>query len=280
LGQRGFTLVEAVISLLLSSLIVMLISTVFVVQTDFYETQLQRSAGQDNARSATELVATELRTSMKGAILVAEGSRLVVRSPLVLAVICATQGARSHLHFEGGEAGLDTDAVDGVGVYDEVTDTWSYYSATWRYLDASSNDSPDRCFNNNGTDTTGITDDFNRIRRLANLHGSVPPDGTLLMFYRETEFLLAPSTLDPLGVGLYKGTYGGTLVEYVSGMDPTAQFAYRTGGTTYSAPVTGLSLANIDAVQFVATTRVRAPGGGNDDLTAGWSVNIPLRNAN
>lgn len=265
--------------MVLSSVLVMLIATVFVVQTDFYETQLQRTAAQDNARAVTEFVSSELRTAMAGSMVVANDTQLVVRAPLALAVVCDVQGSRVHVHFEGGEAGLDTDAVSGLGVYNDTTDTWSYYSTTWKYIDNSANDSDERCADE-GTDTTGISDEFNRLRRIQNLHGSTPPRGTLLMFFKEWEFLLTTSALDSTTVGLFVGTYGDDLTEYASGMDTTAQFLYRTGGTTYSSPITGGGLANIDAVRIVAHTRVRAPSGGRDDVTAGWTVDVPLRNVN
>jgi len=277
-GRAGFTLVEAIVSLVISAGLVALISSVFLVQTDFYGTQLQRTAAQDNARSVTELISTELRTVMAGGIVVANGDQLVVRSPISLAVVCATQGGSVHTFFDEGTAALDTDEVSGIAVYDYITATWSYYPTTWVYIYQSGN-SADRC-EGEAADTVEAYNHFQRLRNLSVLHGSLPPIGTLLMFYRETEFLLAESLLDPGSIGLFRGSYGGTLVEFASGMDATARFEYRTGGNNYRAPIGLASLPSIDAVMLVATTRVRAPTGGRDDIVAGWSVNVPLRNAN
>ena len=278
-SRAGFTLVEALLSLVLSSFLVMLMSTVFVVQSDFYEGQLQRAMAQDNARSVTEVVASELRGAMGSAIQVATATQLVVRSPIRLAMVCAVQANHAHVHFEGGEAELDTLAVKGFGVFNDTTDTWSYYAANWQTIDESRTDSDDRCANN-GTDTTGVADEFNRLENIKVLSGTIPPVGTVMMFYRETEFVLTTSALDATSIGLFKGEYGGSLVEFASGMDATAQFLYRTGGTTYATPITGSALANIDAVRLVASTRVRAVSGGQDDGVAGWAVNVPLRNSN
>jgi len=267
------------VSLVISSALLALVSTVFLVQTDFYGTQLQRATAQDNARSVTEIVATELRTVMGGGIEIASDTQLVVRSPIVLAVVCALQGNRVHVHMEGGKDAVDKDEVGGIAVYNDTTSTWSYYTATWGYIKAGHNGSADRCASQ-AADTAGGADDFMRLRRLKSLHGSVPPIGTLLMLYRETEFLLTESVLNPGSVSLYRTAYGETPEEFASGMDTTAQFMYRTGGTGYanSVPPAGLSL--IDAVRLVATTRVRAQSGGRDDITAGWTVDVPLRNVN
>jgi prepilin-type N-terminal cleavage/methylation domain-containing protein len=52
-GDRaGFTLIEALISLVLSAFVVMLVSSTFLIQNNYYATQLQRTRVQDNARVA------------------------------------------------------------------------------------------------------------------------------------------------------------------------------------------------------------------------------------
>ena len=277
-GRCGFTLMEAVVSLSISSALVALIGTVFLVQTNFYATQLQRTAAQDNARAVTELISRELRTTMDGGFVVANDTQLVVRSPISLAVVCATQGSSVHTFFDGGPANLDTLELSGVGVYNDTTATWSYYATTWSNIRENGN-AAERC-EGEASDTVEAYGHFQRLRRLATLHGSLPPIGTLLVFYGETEFVLTESTLDPGSIGLYRGTYGATLVEFASGMDVTAAFSYRRGGRNYHSPVPAAQLPTIDAVRLVATTRVRAQTGGRDDITAGWSVNVPLRNAN
>jgi hypothetical protein len=62
-------------------------------------------------------------------------------------------------------------------------------------------------------------------------------------------------------------------------MDASAQFQYRTGGSTYGDTIAAASLDDIDAVRIVAEARRRAQSGGQQDVTFGWSVNVVLRNA-
>lgn len=277
--RGGFTLVEAVVSLLISSALVALIGTVFIVQTDFYETQLQRTAAQDNARGVTDLISMELRTAMVGGVLVANDTQLVVRSPMRLAIVCEYSNNFSHVFYDGGEGKLDKAEMVGIGVYNDTTGTWSYHPTTYDNINAQGENPQQKCASM-GADTVGAWSSYNTLFRLKQVTGNSGPMGQLLMFYRETEFVLTESTLQPGTIGLYRGSYGGELVEFASGMDPTAQFLYRTGGTSYSSPVGSMWLSTIDAVRLVATTRIRASGGGKDDVTAGWSVNVPLRNAN
>jgi len=278
-GRSGFTLIEAIVSLVISSALVGLVSTVFLVQTDFYGRQVQRTVAQDNARSVTELVATELRTTMKGGLLVANDTQLVVRSPIKLAAVCALQSVFTHVFYEGGQTELDTAEMSGVALYDSATSSWSYGATDYASLDQPGENPEQKC-GAVAADTSGGEGHFNTLKRLKQVTGLDPVVGGLVMFYRETEFVLTESTFQPGTVGLYRGTYGETLVEFASGMDPTAQFLYRTGGTAYTPSVSAYALFTVDAVRFVAATRVRAQSGGGNDVTAGWSVNVPLRNVN
>jgi hypothetical protein len=98
------------------------------------------------------------------------------------------------------------------------------------------------------------------------------------MLFRETTFKILPSVLDTMTLGLYRQVYGGSLVEFATGMDTTAQFQYRTGGSTYADTITAGSVGNIDAVRIVADARLPSRSGGRPDVTFGWSVNVALRN--
>jgi hypothetical protein len=110
------------------------------------------------------------------------------------------------------------------------------------------------------------------------LYPSVPDEGDVLLLFRETTFRIQDSELDPGRLALFRQIYGGSLVEFASGMDTTAQFQYRTGGTTYADTVIAASLDDIDAVRIVADARKPARSGGQQDVTFGWSVNVALRN--
>lgn len=238
--------------------------------------QQSRSQAHDNARMVTEIIAAELRSAVPQGILVAENKRIVVRSAIVVGVVCGTPpGPNDYVYLDGGEAAIDTLDLTGVGRYSGGA--WSYYSTTWNNIDGSGGTPASTCASN-GSDTTGISGDFTTLRRLNTLGGATSV-GDLFMLYQEIEYELDTSTMDPTTVGLYRGKYGDTLTEYATGMDTTAQFQYRTGGASYATSVSGAGLANIDAVRIVAQARARVAAGGTEDVTYGWSVNVPLRNA-
>ena len=55
-------------------------STTFLVQNQYYSSQTLRAAAHDNARTATERMAAELRSVMEDGIIVAGPGTLTVRS--------------------------------------------------------------------------------------------------------------------------------------------------------------------------------------------------------
>jgi hypothetical protein len=254
----------------------MLVSHAFLVQNRFYATQTLRTGAQDNVRAATELMASEIRTTMAGGVVVAGARTLVVRSPIRNAIVCSDASFPNvEVFTEMGDA-RDSVEVAGVAARDAGTGDWEAVNATWGTLVGSPVSSASSCFAN-GADTVGALMSFFRIQQLGTLLSAVPDEGEVLMLFRETTFKIQPSVLDPSTLGLFRGTYGDPLVEFATGIDTTAQFQYRTAGGTYVDTVTAGSLAGVDAVRVVAEARKNAPTGGVADITFGWSVNVPLR---
>jgi hypothetical protein len=275
--RAGFTLVETIIALVLSSFILILVSTTFLVQSEYYSAQTLRAEAHDNVRTATERMASELRSVMDEGFVTAGARTLVIRSPVRLFAVCGTTGINVYVHSEGGESILPSAEVAGVGWLDQSTGDWDYETTTWSYIDGSGGTPAGSCASN-GADTTWAQSEFHRIRRLFLLFGSMPSDGDILMLYRETTFKIQDSTLEPGMLGLYRGSYGQPLVELATGMDATAQFQYRRGGATYYDTVTAADLNSIDAVRIVADATRRTEFGGPDSVRFGWSVNLILPN--
>ncbi|MBT8488218.1 MAG: prepilin-type N-terminal cleavage/methylation domain-containing protein [Gemmatimonadetes bacterium] len=274
-ANRGFTLVETLIALVLSSFVIVLVSHAFLVQNRFYSTQTQRTAAQDNVRASTELIAREVRTAMEEGIVVAGARTLTVRSPIAVTVVCARSGSAKDVFLDGGEGALDTDEVGGVAHRDPATRDWIPVNTTWAAIDGSGNAAANCAAN--GADTVGGSGSFHRLAGLNPLFGPPPGEGDVVMLFRETTFKIQPSILDPSTLGIFRAAYGESLVEFATGVDTTAQFQYRTVGGGYADTVSAASLASVDAVRLVADARKPAPTGGVEDITFGWSVNVPLR---
>lgn len=254
-----------------------LVSHAFLVQNRFYATQTLRTGAQDNVRAATELMAREIRNTMEDGVVVAGARTLTIRSPLAMAIVCDRTGVPNlDVYHEGGELALATDEVAGIALRDRVTGVWEQAQATWSDIDGSTSDPAGNCFDN-GADTVGARDSFHRLRVINPLFAGTPDNGDVVMIFRETTFKIQTSELDPSTLGIFRGIYGESLVEFATGIDTTAQLRYRTTSGGYVDTVAAGSLADIDAVRIVADARKPAPTGGVDDVTFGWSVTVPLR---
>lgn len=275
-GRSGFTLVEALIALVLSTLVIILVGTTFLVQNGYQARQVARAAVHDDVRAATEMLAGDLRSAMRGGITSAGNKSLTVRSPIAVGGVCERAGFilfRVDVYLEGvGQ--LDLGEVAGVAPYRPSTRTWDYRPTTWAAVNAGNTGSATRCAAQ-GADTLGVSASYRSLWMLT----PPPAVGDLVMLYRQTTYTLAPSALHPRTYALFRQPSGGSAVEVVSGLDSISEFRYRTGGTTYSASVTGASIPNIDAVRIVVEGRRPAEGGSGDDVTFGWSRNVILRNA-
>lgn len=275
-SATGFTLIETLIALVLSSFVIMLASHAFLVQNQFYSMQTIRVGVQDNARAATELVAREVRNTAQDGVVTAGKGTLTVRSPIAIALVCHRQGSpNADVLSEGGESALDTDAVAGVALRNDST--WEYVSATWAALNGTDTNSASDCASN-GADTVGVRGDFYRLSNVNTMFSGGVQEGDVVMLYRETTFSIQASQLDNTTLGLFRAENGGTAIEFATGIDTTAQFQYRTSGGSYVDTVTAGSLAAVDAVRIVMESRRPPATGGAEDITFGWSVNVPIRN--
>jgi hypothetical protein len=268
---------EAMVALTISSVLVALIGTVFLVQNRFYADQLKLSTVHDNARTVTQVMGDALRSVMPDGITEAANKEITVRTPMVLTVVCGTTRDGVDVHMEGGEAGLDTAEVAGFALRDATTGAWSYYNALWTNINGPDGHAADHCAGN-GADTTGATSEFSGLKGLGALGPGSPALGDILMIFRETRFKIQTSVLDTSTEGLFRASYGDTLIEYVTGLDTSAAFQYRTGGTSYSTSVTSGDLGEIDGVRVVAQASIRPETGTEGDIKYGWSVNFLLPN--
>lgn len=266
------------VSLTISSLLVVLIGTVFLVQSQVYGRQLQRSQAHDNVRMLTEAVGAELRSTVPGGVTTARADSLTVRTPMAIAAVCGRTGTYAYVQSEGGAGAVDASELVGFAVVDPPTEDWSFYTVGWSTISAGTTDAATACFAN-GADTVGAYGEFLRLEALENYHDSIPPVGSLVMLYRETTFRFRTSVMDPTTRALFRRVSGATAQEYVTGLDASAAFSYRRNGRSGYQNQVGEGLqSTIDAVRIVAQSRQPSASGALDDFTFGWTVSIPLRN--
>ncbi len=261
--RGGFSLLEALIAMTIASVLVILVSSIFLAQNRFYTGSVFRTRADDAIRTATEFMTGELRTAPVGGFVVAEPRRMVTRVPLTLGAICDQRGVNARVYLPG-LSGLDPAAVSGYAVRDSL-DAWAYTAGDWSDIARSRGSAAARVCRSEAIDTVGIVDEFVVMRLDAS------DEGDLVMIYRELEYRIAPSMLDAGTLALFQGEAGGTLIELASGFQRDSRFEYRVG-STFSTSVT----SRLDSIEEVRLTFV-AGGQGDSTGTRGYSSTLAVR---
>lgn len=272
----GFSLVEAVIAVSVSSLVVILAASVFLIQNDYYGFLLQRARVQDSARAFLDVVEREVGSVVGGGLVEAEGDRMVVRVPQSLGAVCAVTGVNAHIHWASWPT-VDPTAATGFAVRDSVG-AWSFHATPVNSaLTARGPGAASQCARAGADTTRGGTLSFVAARGLNTLTGRRVSPGDVVMIYEEVELSVGPSLLDPVLMALYRGPVGGTPTEYATGVGAGAGFQYRVDGS-WRNQVGSTLLARVDAVRIRAETFQPSESGIGTDARFLLSVDIPLRN--
>ena len=270
----GFTFLEAILALTLSTLIVSLVASVLWAQNDFYALVVERAKVQDNLRVVSDLIASEIRGVSGGGVTTAQSRRFVVRLPLAVGGFCDGGTSVTRVYMPGLS---DIDSIDVAG-YAKVDGNgdWVYTAATWGSILASSGsiDAAD-CANRRAADTVGASQDFARISA-----GTVAV-GDVIIIYQEVEFKIDESELDPTTLAVFRGVTGDTLREFATGITPDTKFEYsKDGGATFGSSITGAALDSIEVLRVTALAIASDSLGAVDAYEDEWTVKIPLRNSN
>lgn len=269
-------MVEALVALILSTVLVGLVTSVFIAQSDFYDDVMRRSEVHDNARSVVDVVVGDVRAASQGAFVIAGPDQLVMRVPVTIGVICAISGSTVSTYLPRSGAGLDTASVSGYAFRDR-DGTWSWAFDDWNGLyDSDGTAIKDDC-GGIGMDTTGIP--ASHFVGLAGPgSGSDARIGGALMLHREVELRFGTSGLDPSRRGLFRGTYGSSLIEVASGLGADADFSYRLKGQgNFASSVSASNLADINAVRL-SVHALTSGGGGLEPYDYTITRDIPIKN--
>lgn len=252
-------------------MIVAMVTSVFLVQNSFYASVAERSEVQDNLRSVTQLIASEARAVAPGGVLVADSTRFAFRVPMRVVGVCDPKGGADVRVRIPNLAQMITAEVDGYAIHDGAGD-WDFRASTWSVLFKDNAPKNAQDCAKNGADTAGIAADFASL----NIGDPLTP-GDVVMLFREVELSVVVSILDPTHQGLFRGPYGGSLIEFASGLTGVTHFQYRLGTSVYQTSVAPASLQFIDGVRLVAVSESKQTATGG--YSYGWTVDIPLKNS-
>lgn len=265
------------VAMLISTLLVSMVASIFLVQNEFYADAVKRATLHESVRSAVALVSSELRGVPGGGIVAAEADSVTFRIPLVVGGICGRSGSETYVYFPTGGQAIDGAVVRGYGVRDD-TGAWAFTPAGWSSMYQSSGAMPAQACRWAGADTTGAMGEFFRLDGLV-----ASPDlqaGDLVMLYMERTLRLGPSDLDSVSAALFTGLAGGGMTEFSSGLAPASSFQYRLlNQNNWRNRVAGGNRGRVAVIRFSAHGAAPSSRVGRDSLTFNLTSTVFLRNA-
>lgn len=274
--RMGFSLVEALVAITISTLVVFMAANVFLVQNDYYGFLIQRARVQENARAFLDVVEREVGSIVGGGLLVAEPRRMVIRVPQSLAAVCALSGSNTHVHWSAFSS-IDEETATGYALRDG-SGTWVFRPSEVKgSINYRGHAAAVLCERNGADTTAGGSNSYTIVHGLGARIGKVPAHGDIIMVYEEVELGVAPSLLNPNLMALFRGPVGRTATEYTTGVGAGARFRYRLNGI-WRDQVGSKLLPEVDAIRIEAETYQPPESGIGSDARFVLAVEIPLKN--
>lgn len=238
-GRAGFTLMELMVSLVISGLLVTVILQLMQGNSRFVQSQSAREEVQQNGRAAVDMIASDLRATVPGGLIVAEPERVRFHLPRAWGVLCNLLKPGSSTAWVLFPAGvLPTDdywSKPHWGLAVEQTVDPVVRTGNFRFVSKVTQDgSPDPCA---ATVQPTLTAQHVRLGFVAPAGASfVTADsilpGTQVQLFEEMQYDAAASSSSPV-----PGVWARRMIGYASGepnMQPLAGPVPATGGLRFT----------------------------------------------
>lgn len=270
-NEAGFTIIELMISMIITSLIMASVMSLLVGQGNLYRNTNDSLYTQQTVRAVSDLMTAELRMASANDVLAAEADSVSIRFDINRGVVCDSTAADeatifwydsvTNVSLSGGTSGLAyTDP------YEEDFQYMDGYAGTTTSTGAG----PKAVCVAVGVDSTAANGNYLTMDGWAgNFAGGVPDRGSLIRSYGRLTYHLDASVFTT-GTALWRGTS-----ELVAPLRTTS-FSYLMNDASVLTSVPAGSLADIDAIRIVGVAE--GDDVGITGASRSFSLEIPLRN--
>lgn len=275
-GRGGFTLVELMVGMVLTSIVAYSMLRMVMSDMRFAEDREAWRQARQAARSGVMVVSSDLRMVEPGGgieSVSADGRDLTFRVPYAFGVLCATNGTASVVML------LPTDSLmlaqggfSGFAWRDTTSGAYTYVSSGATY---SATGAASSCSGAGITTVTGST--------IATLGGTIPatsPAGTLLFIYRRIRYEIKASTAIAGQTGLWRTVLAtGATQELSAPFDAAARFNYYVNASATSQSGIPSPLTSMTGVEMAFSGRSEAtPRGSSGPKTMPFTTSIFFQN--
>jgi prepilin-type N-terminal cleavage/methylation domain-containing protein len=272
-GAGGFTLVEALIALVISGLLASALMSLLIGQSRFYERTDDAIYAQQTLRGAFDFMSSELRMAAPLDLVAAESDSVTLRFDLAKALVCDSTAAdeaalfRYDSAFNAGLAG----GLAGVG-YAGTYDSLFAYADGWSGTVVATGAGPKATCVANGAPAT-LPDDWYATMSgwTGNFPGGVPNRGTDVRFYGLLTYRFASSVFFGTRTALWRGPQ-----ELVAPFENTAAFSYVMDDASVQNSVNASDFDRVTAIRVTATAT--GDGANRFGVNRSLEFDVPLRN--
>jgi len=269
-NERGFTLVESLIVIIMVGIIGSAFLSLLMAQDRFYSRLDDGIAAEQSLRASADLVSNELRMGGPEDVLAAEPESVSIRFDVYKAVVCEVTGGNSVQLFVYDSAANPSLPTNFVGTaYSGPYSSTYEYADNWTGTAAASVAAKTTCVANGTPDTTPTSLYRDASGWNGNFPSGVPDRGSIVRRYRRLTYRFAPSGFGS-GYGLYRGTQ-----ELVGPLDPTSSFEYVMVDSTVQ---TSVALADLPDIRIIRLNAIAIDDDPRFDLQRVLLFDIPLRN--
>jgi len=249
-NEAGFTLVEAMISLVISGLIASALLSLMLGQSRFYERTDDQIWAEQSNRATFDIVSSELRMASTADLLAAESDSIAVRFDIMRAIVCDsvnTDEATLMVYDTVAAWGLDG-GFTGTSYSDPYVEDFEF-ADSWLPTTVSTGSGPKATCVASGAPTSVADNNFASFSGWAgNFTDGVPDPGAMVRFYSRLSYHFAPSTFFQSRTALWRGAQ-----ELVGPFENTAAFSYVMADGSVQNSVASGNFGQVRAIRVTAT---------------------------
>ena len=272
-SQAGFTLVEALITLVISGLLASAMLSLMLGQTRFYERTDDQIWAEQSNRATFDLVSSELRMASADDLLAAESDWVAVRFDIMRAIVCdstAADEATLMVYDTVAAWGLDGGFL-GTAYSDPYEENFEYADAFLPSTVSTGSGPKAECVAN-GAPSTSPDNSYAAFSGWGgNFTYGVPDRGAMVRFYSRLSYHFAPSTFFQSRTALWRGAQ-----ELVGPFENDAAFTYVMNDGSVANSVSSSDFDEVVAIRLTLTAV--GDGANRYDVERDLQFDIPFRN--
>lgn len=270
--RAGTSLIELMISLVVLSIFAAAMTLLITSNSRADENTDARREARGVARSAINMLESEIRTGEPAGVISADDSTFTFRQPFAFGVVCDTLSGNVTI------ATLPSADLPGSLLVTGYTG-WAYRDSTGSYhYQSSTTIASGTAATCTGQGITPLTASSGRVVQVPKVSG--PQPGSVAFLYRQITYSLRASAALSGRRGLFRTPgAGGTAVEFATPFASTARFRWYLLHATEAVDTLPTSFADLSGIQFVLPAQsTYTPRTASGPMQAPFTTSIFFQN--